>query len=97
MRSWAVSSSLFPCELSEATQAKAKKAVESAVAAWGVRQLSELEAEDRLSVACEKGFTADQQLLQLREAFQVGVAGRGWGRGWCFASRIYKAGRVWAR
>lgn len=71
VRSWAVSSSLFPCELSEATQAKAKKAVESAVAAWGVRQLTELEAEDRLSVACEKGFTADQQLLQLREAFQA--------------------------
>ncbi|KXZ52913.1 hypothetical protein GPECTOR_8g291 [Gonium pectorale] len=56
---------------SPGTQQLAEAAVKGAVAAWGTRQLSELEAEDRLSVACEKGFTADPQLLQLREAFQA--------------------------
>ncbi|GIL47249.1 hypothetical protein Vafri_4093 [Volvox africanus] len=74
VRSWAANPSLFPCALSEGTQSLARAAVEAAVKAWGTRQLSELEAEDRLSVACEKGFTEDPQLLQLREAFQAMLA-----------------------
>lgn len=52
----------------------AKSAVTAAVAAWGTRQLSELEAEDRLSVACEKGHTEDPELLKVRQG--------GWGAGW---------------
>jgi hypothetical protein len=45
--------------------------VQAAVAAWGERKLGALEAEDRLSVACEKGETSDEVMLQLRAAFQV--------------------------
>lgn len=47
---------------------------QAAVAAWGTRQLAVLDAEDRLSVACEKGLTNDAVVLALREAFQVSCA-----------------------
>jgi len=70
VRSWAVAPELFPCTPSEATQTKTKKAVQAAVASWGIRQLSALEAEDRLSVACEKGVTQDEVTLALRDSFQ---------------------------
>ncbi|KAJ9529991.1 hypothetical protein QJQ45_023225, partial [Haematococcus lacustris] len=43
----------------------------AAAASWGERQLSLLEAEDRLSVACEKGVSSDPVILALREAFQL--------------------------
>lgn len=58
-------------QLSESTIAAAKSAVKAASALWGAQSLSLLEAEDRLSVACEKGDTSDEVLLQLRRAFQV--------------------------
>jgi hypothetical protein len=67
--------------------ALAKKSVKMAVAAWGQRQLSALDAEDRLSVACEKGVAEDEVTLALRQAYQVGgCSGREggggcWGRG----------------
>jgi preprotein translocase subunit SecA len=54
--------------------------MQEAVSAWGSRQLAVLEAEDRLSYACEKGVTEDPVLLALREAFQVrcqGLCGMG--------------------
>ena len=34
-------------------------------------RLEVLDAEDRLSIACEKGFSEDPVTLQLRKAFQV--------------------------
>eukprot|EP00803_Ostreobium_quekettii_P009152 evm.model.scf_753.3 EVM.evm.TU.scf_753.3 scf_753:30682-44472(-) len=71
MESWKVSPKLFPCDLSEETEALAKAAVEAAVEAWGSRQLELLEAEERLSVACEKAPTKDATLSRLREAFQA--------------------------
>lgn len=43
----------------------------AAKAAWGARQLAELEAEERLAIACEKGPTSDPIIAQLRAAFQV--------------------------
>ena len=51
------------------------RAVKAAVAGWGQQKLTPLEAEDRLSVACEKGFSEDPVTLQLREAFQVRLLG----------------------
>jgi preprotein translocase subunit SecA len=45
--------------------------VQSAVSSWGERSLAVLEAEDRLSVACEKGEADEPVLLELRAAFQV--------------------------
>jgi preprotein translocase subunit SecA len=51
--------------------ARAKKAAAGAAEAWGSRQLTPLEAEDRLAVACEKAPTDDATLSQLREVFQA--------------------------
>ena len=52
-------------------EAKLKKVAADTGAAWGGRQLSPLEAEDRLAVACEKAPTDDAVLAALREVFQV--------------------------
>lgn len=71
VRSFAADPSLFPCELSESTLAAARSAVKAATALWGSQALPLLEAEDRLSVACEKGDTSDEVLLQLRRAYQA--------------------------
>lgn len=49
-----VNSSLFPCEMSKECVTVAEEAVEAAVKAWGEKALPELEAEDRLSYACER-------------------------------------------
>jgi hypothetical protein len=54
--------------------------VKAATALWGSQSLGLLEAEDRLSVACEKGDTQDEVLLQLRQAYQVGA--ESFGGGW---------------
>lgn len=67
-KSWKVSSSLFPCELSKECVTLAEEAVEAAVKAWGEKSLAELEAEDRLSYACERGPTEDAVVAQLRKA-----------------------------
>eukprot|EP00775_Hariotina_reticulata_P010943 gene10943-11097_t len=71
VRSFAADPSIFPCQLSEGTLAAARSAVKAAAAAWGERSLELLEAEDRLSVACEKGSTEDQVLLKLRAVYQA--------------------------
>lgn len=68
---WAANPALFPCALTEGTLSLAKQAISAAVTAWGQRQLTELDAEDRLSVACEKGFTEDPVIIQLRAAFKA--------------------------
>jgi hypothetical protein len=71
VRSFAADPSIFPCQLSDGTLAAARAAVKAAAASWGERSLELLEAEDRLSVACEKGTTEDQVLLKLRAVYQV--------------------------
>lgn len=76
LRTWAASPELFPCELPESTLAKGRKAVQAAVEGWGKQRLTPLEAEDRLSIACEKGASEDPVTLQLREAFQVRWRGK---------------------
>ena len=45
--------------------------MQAAVGAWGERGLLEIEAEERLAVACEKAPTDDPVIAQLREAFNV--------------------------
>jgi hypothetical protein len=45
---------------------------QDAVKAWGVRQLTLLDAEDRLSLVTEKGVTQDPVILAMREVYQVG-------------------------
>lgn len=66
---WAVDSKLYPCELSDAAKAAVAKAVDDAVADWGEFSLPGLDAEDRLSVACEKAPTTDPTTQSLRDAF----------------------------
>ena len=46
--------------------------MQAAVDAWGERGLLELEAEERLAVACEKSPTQDPVVSKLRNAFRVG-------------------------
>jgi hypothetical protein len=58
-------------QLTESTLSAARSAVKAATGLWGSQSLALLEAEDRLSVACEKGDTSDEVLLQLRRAYQV--------------------------
>lgn len=47
------------------------QAVAAAKEAWGQRQLSELDAEERLAMACEKAPTSDHATSKLRAAFRV--------------------------
>lgn len=68
---WKVRDGLYPAELSSETNTLVAKAVEAAVGAWGERQLEELEAEDKLSVACEKAPTEDDTIRAIRDAFQA--------------------------
>lgn len=51
--------------------AQLKKVAKETGEAWGGRQLTPLEAEDRLAVACEKAPTDDPVLAALRTTFQV--------------------------
>ncbi|EFJ08380.1 hypothetical protein SELMODRAFT_160951 [Selaginella moellendorffii] len=70
-KSWMANENLFPCKLSENSSSLAEAAVQAAVESWGKKSLSELEAENRLSYACEKGPTEDAVVAKLRNAFQA--------------------------
>lgn len=47
------------------------QAVSAAKGAWGERGMAELDAEDRLAVACERAPTTDPVIAKLRAAFQA--------------------------
>lgn len=47
--------------------------LQAAVVAWGERGLQELDAEERLAVACERSPTQDAVVSQLRDAFRVSL------------------------
>jgi preprotein translocase subunit SecA len=68
---YAVDPKLYPCALSEETERLITSAVSSAIKAWGERKLPLLEAEDRLSVACERGAADDPATLALRAAYNA--------------------------
>ena len=67
-KTWKADAALFPCELSAEAQQLAAGAVRGAVQTWGERQLSELEAEERLAVVSEKAPTNDATIAQVRAA-----------------------------
>uniref|UniRef100_A0A2P2LNK3 Protein translocase subunit SecA n=1 Tax=Rhizophora mucronata TaxID=61149 RepID=A0A2P2LNK3_RHIMU len=69
MKTWKVSESLFPCNLSSENTKLAEEAVQLAVKSWGQRSLTELEAEERLSYSCEKGPAQDEVIAKLRHTF----------------------------
>ncbi|XP_027934050.1 protein translocase subunit SecA, chloroplastic [Vigna unguiculata] len=68
-KTWKVNEKLFPCQLSDKNVNLTEKAVQLAVETWGKRSLTELEAEERLSYACEKGPAQDEVIAKLRNAF----------------------------
>ena len=68
---WAVKDGLYPCELSDATAKMLSDAVNTACSVWGERSLEALEAEERLSFACEKGPSDDEAILALRAVFNA--------------------------
>ncbi|KAI3506528.1 hypothetical protein L1887_21087 [Cichorium endivia] len=68
-KTWKVSESLFPCALSQENIMAVEEAVNLAVSSWGRRSLAELEAEERLSYACEKGPAQDEVIAKLRHSF----------------------------
>jgi len=68
---WRVKDGLYPCELSEETERVLAEAIGVAVKEWGERSTEALEAEERLSFACEKAPTEDVATLALRAAFNA--------------------------
>ena len=68
---WRVKDGLYPCELSAETEKLLVDAVDAAARTWGERSVEALEAEERLSFACEKAPTEDAAALALREAFNA--------------------------
>ena len=59
--------SLYPCSLTQATEQALAELSKELVAAWGDRQLTVLELEDRIAQAAEKAPSEDGQIQALRE------------------------------
>ena len=74
VKTWAAAPDLFPVALSAEMTATIEAAVTAAAAAWGERTLDELDAEDRLAVACERAPTDDAVTASLRAAFRAAEA-----------------------
>ncbi|MDB4682134.1 preprotein translocase subunit SecA [Synechococcus sp. AH-551-A10] len=66
-----VRASLYPCELSEATDQVLAQLARDLVKAWGDRALSVLELEERIATAAEKAPTVDAEIQSLREAIAL--------------------------
>ena len=59
--------SLYPCSLSETTEQGLSTLAKDLVNAWGDRQLTLLELEDRIAQAAEKAPSEDPQIQALRD------------------------------
>jgi preprotein translocase subunit SecA len=68
-KTWKASDAIFPTQLSPETQKLLKDAVQFAVKEYGERSLGELQAEDIVAIASEKGPTSDPIIQKLREAY----------------------------
>jgi preprotein translocase subunit SecA len=73
-KTWKVSSEIFPTQISQAAEQQLKEAVDVAVSQYGERNLSELQAEDKLAVAAEKAPTEDPVIQKLRAVYKQIVA-----------------------
>lgn len=69
VKTWKASPDIFPIELSTATIDELKATVDFAVATYGDRSLTELQAEDKLAVAAEKAPTDDPVIQKLRDVY----------------------------
>lgn len=70
-KTWKASPEIFPTQISKETEKKLKAAVDFAVKQYGERSLSELEAEDKLAVACENAPTEDPVIAKIREMYHL--------------------------
>jgi preprotein translocase subunit SecA len=70
-KTWKASPEIFPTALPEAIEHLLKDAVETAVAQYGERTLTELEAEDKIATASEKAPSEDPAILKLREVYRT--------------------------
>ena len=62
------SDSLYPCQLSDATDQALGQLARDLVKAWGDRALSVIDLEERIATAAEKAPTEDTQIQALRQA-----------------------------
>ncbi|MGB5975644.1 MAG: preprotein translocase subunit SecA [Nodosilinea sp.] len=69
VKTWKASPDIFPINLSPSTIEELKSTVDLAVATYGERSLSELQAEDKLAVAAEKAPTDDAVIQKLRDVY----------------------------
>lgn len=71
VKSWKVSSQIFPTELSTEAERLLKEAVNTAIQEYGEQSLPELQAEDLVATASEKAPTENQVILKLRAAYEL--------------------------
>ncbi|OUL35094.1 preprotein translocase subunit SecA [Nostoc sp. T09] len=70
VKTWKASPEIFPTQLTKQTEQQLKEAVELAVREYGERSLPELEAEEKIAVAAEKGPIDDPVIQRLRAAYK---------------------------
>ncbi len=70
-KSWVVSKTLFPCELSETVAQSLDEVVEAGIQQYGRNGLPLLAVEDMIAVASEKAPVQDVLILQLRDVFNT--------------------------
>ncbi|MDZ8051592.1 MAG: preprotein translocase subunit SecA [Aulosira sp. ZfuVER01] len=70
VKTWKASPEIFPTQLSQQTEQQLKAAVDLAVREYGDRSLPELEAEEKIAVAAEKGPIDDPVIQTLRAAYK---------------------------
>jgi len=63
--------SLFPCKLGEDIEHKLSALSKQLVEAWGDRQLSNIDLDDRIATAAEKAPTDDNLISSLREVLSL--------------------------
>jgi preprotein translocase subunit SecA len=71
VKTWKVSSDIFPTQISQAAEQQLKEAVDFAVSEYGERNLPELQAEDKLAVAAEKAPTSEPVIQKLRDVYKT--------------------------
>jgi preprotein translocase subunit SecA len=71
VKTWKVTSDIYPTELPRETEQALKDAVAFAVQQYGERSLPELEAEDKIATAAEKAPTNDPAIQRLREVYRM--------------------------
>ncbi|MEN9227110.1 MAG: preprotein translocase subunit SecA [Gloeomargarita sp. GMQP_bins_120] len=69
VKTWKASPNIYPAELSPETERALRAAVDFAVQVYGEQSLPELEAEEKIAIASEKGPTDDPVIARLREVY----------------------------